>query len=57
MVALDRPQLDKLLEQAAADYGLDLAAPQGLMAALIVVNTLLQLENARILRKIQEAIG
>jgi len=37
MVALDRPQLDKLLEQAAADYGLDLAAPQGLMAALIVV--------------------
>jgi len=27
------------------------------MAALIVVNTLLQLENARILRKIQEAIG
>ncbi|CAG0929244.1 MAG: hypothetical protein EFKGCFLK_00716 [Rhodocyclaceae bacterium] len=55
MIALDRPQLDKLLDEAAADYGLDLATPQGLTAALLAVNTLLLLENTRILRKIQEA--
>ncbi len=57
MLALDRQQLDRLLDQAAADYGLDLATPQGLTTAVLVVNTLLQLENARLLYLIQETLG
>lgn len=57
MMALDRPQLDKLLDEAAADYGLDLATPQGLTAALLAVNTRCQIENNRILLALQQAIG
>ena len=57
MMALDRPQLDKLLDEAAADYGLDLATPQGLTAALLAVNTRFQIENNRILLALQQAIG
>lgn len=56
-IALDRKQLGRLLDQAAADYGLDLASPQGLTTALLVVNTLLQIENVRLLYRIQETLG
>jgi len=56
-LALDRQQLDALLGQAAADYGLNLAEPQGFAAALLAVNTMLQIENTRLLLKIQQAIG
>jgi hypothetical protein len=56
-LALDRKQLDALLGQAAADYGLNLAEPEGLATALLVVNTLFQMENTRLLLKIQQTIG
>jgi len=56
-LALDRKQLDALLDQAAADYGLNLAEPQGAATALLVVNTLFQMENTRLLLKIQQTIG
>lgn len=56
MLTLDKPQLDELLNKTAADYGLDLATPQGLTAALLVANTLLQLENTRLLTKIEQAL-
>ncbi|MCA1974530.1 MAG: hypothetical protein LDL44_16975 [Caenispirillum sp.] len=56
MPTLDKQLLDKLLEAAAADYGLDLAAPQGLTAALLVVNTLLQMENTRLLTGLDSRI-
>lgn len=54
--ALDRKQLDALLDQAAADYGLNLAEPQELATALLVVNTLLQMENTRLLHKIEQGL-
>lgn len=56
-IALDRKQLDALLDQAAADYGLNLAEPQGLTIALLVVNTLLQIENVRLLDRIDKGLN
>lgn len=56
MPTLDKKLLDKLLEAAAADYGLDLATPHGLTAALLVANTLLQIENTRLLTSLDSKI-
>lgn len=57
MATLDRKQLDVLLDQAASDYGLNLKEPHGFATALLVVNTLFQMENTRLLLKIQQATG
>lgn len=57
MATLDRKQLDVLLDQAASDYGLSLKEPHGFATALLVVNTLFQMENTRLLLKIQQATG
>ncbi len=57
MVTLDRKQLDALLDQAASDYGLNLKEPHGFATALLVVNTLRQMENTHLLLKIQQTIG
>lgn len=57
MVTLDRKQLDALLDQAASDYGLNLKEPHGFATALLVVKTLRQMENTRLLLKIQQTIG
>lgn len=57
MATLDRKQLDALLDQAAADYGLNLKEPNGFATALVVVNTLLQAENTRLLLKINQGLN
>lgn len=56
-LALESEKLDALLEQAAADYGLNLKEPQGLTAAVLVVNTLFQMENTRLLFQIDQALN
>lgn len=56
-LALESEKLDVLLEKAAADYGLNLKEPQELTAAMLVVNTLLQLENMRLLFQIDQALN
>lgn len=56
-VALDTEQLDAMLQKVATDYALNLKQPQGLTAAVLVLNTLIQMENMRLLLQIDRGLN